>query len=570
MPPGASAADSIYDLGRMHVRSPVLGAIAAACALVCALPAIARASPTEQSILIDDNELIYATPSQVAQTLQRAAALGIEQVKVSMVWSLVAPDADSTHRPDFNAADPAAYPPGAWDRYDTLVRLATEYGISVYFQFTAPAPLWAVPANPKNQPYRWYPYTQRPDPTAFGQFVAAVATRYDGAYHADPPASQPTPSNSLTLGGLTVTLPNGLTGAQAEAVATGPVIPRVSTWGIWNEPNEGTWLDPQYKVVHHRQLLVAPLLYRQLVDSAYASLVATGHGSDTIMIAETASGGTTKVMPFVRALYCVGRSLRPLHGAAATAIGCPASGDPTAFAAANPGLFTAFAHHPYSFDVPPSTRFPLSEYVTIANLPQFEHDLNTIFSEYGRLPPGGVPMYLTEWGYKTDPPNPYVHTSLAQQAAWLNEGEYMSWRLPYVRSNAQFLLYDDHPRAGKRPGSRSYWSTFQTGLLYVNGQPKPAYAAYRIPIWLPDPLSGRRVTIWGQLRPANHSSTQFGIVEYERRGSTTWQQIREVATDSPQGYVVAHVPIPAPGLVRLDWLDPSTGDVDYSRAATVN
>jgi hypothetical protein len=323
-------------------------------------------------------------------------------------------------------------------------------------------------------------------------------------------------------------------------------------------------------MVHHKQVLVAPMLYRGLVDAAYSAFVATGHGADTIMVGETASGGNTKVMPFVRALYCVGRSLRPLGGASAIALGCPASGDPASFAAAHPGLFTAFAHHPYSFDVPPSTRFPLSQYVTIANLRQFEQDLNRIYSVYGKLPAGGVPMYLTEWGYKTNPPNPYVHTSLAEQATWLNEGEFMSWELPFVRSNAQFLLDDDQPRSGKRVGSRDYWSTFQTGLLYVDGKPKPAYDAYRIPIWLPRPHHGRRVTIWGQLRPANHTMVQFAIVEYKRRGTNTWQQIREAATASPQGYLVAHVAIPAAGSIRLDWLNPATGAVDSSRVVAVS
>jgi hypothetical protein len=558
----------------MRARWTVSGAVAAACALACALPMVAHASPTEQSMLIDDNELIYAPPSTVANTLQRAAALGIEQVKVSMVWSLVAPDATSTQKPNFNAADPAAYPFGAWDRYDTVVRLAARYGISVYFQFTAPAPLWAVPQQVEHQQYRWYPYTQRPNPAEFGQFVQAVAARYSGTYQAAPPPAQPS-SNVLTIplggaGGISVPLPNGLTPTQAQAVSTGDVIPRVSTWGIWNEPNESPWLSPQYRLVHHKKVLVAPELYRGLVDAAYASLVATGHGADTIMIAETASGGQTKVMPFVRAMYCVGRSLRPLRGRAATLLGCPASGDPATFAAAHPGLFTAFAHHPYSFDVPPTTKWPLSQYVTIANLPRFEHDLNTIFSVYGKLPAGGVPMYLTEWGYKTNPPNPYVHTSLAEQATWLNEGEYMSWKLPYVRSNAQFLLYDDHPRAGKRVGSRDYWSTFQTGLLYDDGKPKPAYDAYRLPIWLPTPRHGTRVMVWGELRPANHTTTQYAVIDYLRKGSKSWQQIREVATTSPQGYLVAHVGIPASGLIRLDWLDPTTGEVDYSRTVAVS
>jgi hypothetical protein len=564
----------------MEARRTVCGALAAACALVCALgcalPARALASSTEKSILIDDDQLIYTTPAQVAQTLERAAALGIEQVKVSMVWSLVAPDAASSQEPDFDASDPAAYPPGAWDRYDTVVRLATALGISVYFQFTAPAPTWAVAANPKPQPYRWYPYVQSPNTAEFGQFVTAVATRYSGSYNAAPPADVPSPSVlklpvGLGLGGISIRLPNGLTTQQAAQAATSDVIPRVSTWGIWNEPNEGTWLNPQYKTVHHKIVLVSPRLYRGLVDAGYGALTATGHSGDTILIGETASGGVIRPLQFVEALYCVGSSDEPLSGDAATAIGCPASGSPAAFAGEHPGLFdgVGYADHPYSFDVPPSTPYRLSQYVTIANLPQFERVLNQIFTVYGKLPRGGVPQYITEWGYKSNPPNPYVRTSLSQQATWLNQGQYMSYKLPYVHSNAQFLLVDDAPRAGKRPGSRSYWSTFQTGLFYQNGKPKPSYDAYRIPIWLPHPRAGSRVTVWGQLRPANHTSAQFAIIEYERKGTSSWRQIREVQTDNSQGYLVAHVRLPAAGQVRLEWLNPGSGALEFSRNATV-
>jgi hypothetical protein len=361
-----------------------------------------------------------------------------------------------------------------------------------------------------------------------------------------------------------------MTSAQAQAAAAGNVIPRVSAWGIWNEPNEGTWLDPQYRVAHHHHVLVAPLLYRQLVDSAYTALVATGHGSDTIMVLETASGGTTKVMPFLRALYCVDRSLRPLTGDAATAIGCPADGDAASFAAAHPGLFTAIAHHPYSFDVPPSTRFPLSQYVTIANLPQFEHVLNRIFSIYGRLPTGGVPMYLTEWGYKTNPPNPYVKTSLTQQARWLDEGEYMTWRDSYVRSLNQFLLVDDTPRQGAKPGSLSYWSTFQTGLMFADDSPKPSYASFRLPIWLPHARHGRSVAVWAQLRPAQTTGNHVGVLEFQASGGGTWSNLRRMTASGPENFLFFHVPIPSAGNVRMAWYDPRVGTVYYSRTVRVS
>ncbi len=62
------------------------------------------------------------------------------------------------------------------------------------------------------------------------------------------------------------------------------------------------------------RVLIAPVLYRQLVDAAYSALRATGHGRDTILIGETASRGWILPLPFVQALYCVGANDRPVVG----------------------------------------------------------------------------------------------------------------------------------------------------------------------------------------------------------------------------------------------------------------
>ena len=148
-------------------------------------------------------------------------------------------------------------------------------------------------------------------------------------------------------------------------------------------------------------------------------------------------------------------------------------------------------------------------------------------------------MYLTEWGYKSNPPNPFVKTSLTEQATWLNQGEYMTWKDSYVRALDQFLLVDDKPRAGARKGSLSYWSTFQSGLLFADGSQKPAYAAFRIPIWLPS-ASHARLTVWGELRPANHSALQTAELQYQRRGSSSWTNARAIQTSNSEGFLLAH------------------------------
>ena len=45
--------------------------------------------------------------------------------------------------------------------------------------------------------------------------------------------------------------------------------------------------------------------------------------------------------------------------------------------------------------------------------------------------------------------------------------------------------------------------------------------------------------------------------------------LRVVQTASPEGFVLAHLPIPEAGSVRLGWLDPRTANVSYSRTVAV-
>jgi hypothetical protein len=522
----------------------VLAAALAIAALVCAfvvieitLPAPAHASGTQVSMLLDDDELIYVSPQHMMNTLHTLHQLGVDVVKVSLVWQLIAPDQASTQRPAFNATDPAAYPSGAWSRWDALVEAAHQLGMKVYFLLIGPSPLWAIP---KGQPTNQGPSLGwAPSPGEYQQFAMAAGKRYSGAY-TDP--------------------------------LNGQTIPRVDYWGVWNEPNERAWLNPDFgNLPHHRRALLQPQIYRNLVDAGWRALSATGHAGDTVMIGETANQGIMAPIPFIRALYCVGNNLRPLRGVAASSFGCPRSGRRSRFAAQHPGLFrAAVAHHPYAFPYqgPPNRPFPDPTFVTLYNVPSFERLLNGIFATYGKHPSGGVPLYLTEWGYKTNPPNPYVNTTPAQQAAYLNEGEYMTRTEPYVRGLTQFLLVDSPPKPHTRPGSALYWSTFQTGLEYINDAPKPAFAAFQLPIWLPHATHGPNVTVWGQLRPADHTTAQNGVIQFLPSGSSTWRDLAQVQTSDPEGVVNTHVSIPSAGAVRLGWVA-TDGSTLYSRTVQV-
>jgi hypothetical protein len=566
---GARPRSPLYHLGAMSRWRTILAAVGAAIAVIGVLPARALASTTESSSLLDDDQLIYSTPKHMVQTLDTLHALGVDVVKVSMVWQLVAPNASSSKRPNFDATNPAAYPSGAWGRWDTLVETAQQLGMKVYFLVIGPAPVWAVP--PANRTSQGPSLGWMPNPSDYRNFIEAVGRRYSGTY-IDPPPT-PAQGNSLPpVGGITVpsnTLPGTAVNSSAVSASAATPIPRVSYWGIWNEPNERSWLVPWYRQAGRRKVLIQPQEYRALVDAAWQGLQASSHSSDTIMVGETANRGIMSPVPFMHDLYCVGSNLRPLRGRAASSNACPTSGSTSQFAAQHPGLFNSYAHHPYGFEAPPNRPDPQRGYVTLYNIPSFERTLNRIFSAYGQHPRGGVPLYLTEWGFKTNPPNPYVRTTPAQQAAWINQGEYMTWTMPYIRGLTQFLLVDSPPKPGTRKGSALYWSTFQTGLEYSGGRRKPSFGAFIVPIWLPVQRHGRRVTVWGQLRPAAHNTTQYGVIEFRRKGSSRWKELTEVQTTSPEGFVFNHVSIPSAGNVRLGWLDPN-GSVFYSRVVSVS
>jgi hypothetical protein len=503
-----------------------------------------------------------------------------------VIWALVAPDPLSTTRPSFDATNPTAYPAGAWNRYDVLVTDARALGIAVDFDVTSPAPYWATTRAPANIDAK-FNRNYLPSAVQFGQFVEAVGTRYSGSFVVKAPPVPPTPPP--TLFGLP--LPPILTGTPTTPAPAVPApLPRVDYWEIWNEPNEAGWLTPQWRpgpVGHPRGRRKpsqtwtpeSPLIYRGLLDQAWSALAATGHSADTVLIGDTSAKGSIyhgilpalPPMTFLRALYCVGTSSRPLTGARAAALACPTDGSTGTFTSEHPALFdaTGYADHPYSFSLPPDVPSTNPTWATLADLPRLERTLDAIFATYGKPMPGGVPLYLTEYGYKSNPPNPYVHTTQAEQAEYINQGEYMAWRYPYVRALAQFELVDAGPQTGEPLGTPAYWGTFQTGLISLSGVPKPAYFAYLIPIWLPHPRTGKRVTVWGQLRPADHTGLQTAMIEYEPAGASAFASLQAVQTASPQGFLLAHVAVPTPGLLRLAWTDASAGEVFYSRSVQV-
>jgi len=521
----------------------VIRARPALCALVLALsalaPAVAVADHTQQSIFQDDKYLLYAPSLRVNHTLALLKDLGVDRVRVNVNWSTIAPDPLSTTSPaGFDAVNPASYPAANWAPYDRLVEYAAAYGIGVDFNLTAPGPLWAMaPGAPTARAAdHWTPSS-----IAFLDFVYAVGDRYSGAY--TPPGDDAT-------------------------------LPKVDDWSIWNEPNEPGWLAPQWRAYRGHEVLNSPRLYRAYAEDAYDSLYVSGHASDTILIGELAPEGlttpgyynATTPMPFLRALYCVDSRYRRLTGTAAAALGCPTNGSAKEFVAQFPVLFdaTGFAHHPYYFHHPPTYSVPNPDYVPLSDLGRLETGLDRAFAAYGTH--RRIPIYITEYGYGTNPPNPRQNVTPAEQATYLNEADYMAWRNPRVRSVAQFLLYDSAPDTAYPKTNLKYWDTFQTGLEFSGGKQKPAFDAYRLPIWIPS-FRGIRAFVWGQVRPGPHDRVQRVSIQW--RGPTgAWRTLARLAFEQPEGYYTTDVRIPGAGSIRSAWRSPGGGTY-FSRTAPV-
>jgi len=164
-----------------------------------------------------------------------------------------------------------------------------------------------------------------------------------------------------------------------------------------------------------------------------------------------------------------------------------------------------------------------------------------------------LPIYYTEFGFQTNPPDDTFGIPLAKQATYLNQSDWMTWRDKRVKGMSQYELRDDPVLA-----------QFQTGLRFADGSAKPALDAYRIPIWVTR-SGGSHVHVFGQVRPAREGPVEVTIQRATRNGAT-FDTVRTVTTRA-RGYVYRTVQGRG-GVWRLRWVSPG-GDFYYSRNARV-
>ncbi len=505
------------------LRSIVLALVLGSALLA---PAAAQASPNQMSIMMDDDLLVYRNDSTAARALTQMKSLGVDTIRVTVLWRVVANNAYATkgelsklkgrdkerarkQRKRFKATDPRTYPTQNWDRYDNLVRAAQDRGIRVYFNVTGPAPTWAAKTPPKK--YKSLLGVWKPNAKHFKKFVMAVGKRFSGTYK--------------------------------DENASKSLLPRVSMWSLWNEPNQAGWLAPQWE--NNRP--ASPAMFRKLYQQGYAGLVSTGHRADNdiVLLGETAPLGSDKrtakspIRPkrFIRELF---------------------SGD---VGAALPA--TGFAHHPYTKNQPPTVRDPHPDSLTMANISELGALLDEMSAKTGGKVAANLPLFMTEYGFETNPPDPFSGVSAALQAKYNTLGEYIAYLNPRIASQAQFLLVDVPPVRGKPKTSKSRWFTYQSGLYYQRGQPKPAAYSYAFPFVATatptNPTTGQPAAhLWGQLRFQATGTPDSVLIQWAPSdGSAAWVTVGDpVPTDPTRGYFETDrvAPVAAPGVWRAIWM----------------
>jgi hypothetical protein len=275
----------------------------------------------------------------------------------------------------------------------------------------------------------------------------------------------------------------------AFARAAASRYPWVERWLIWNEPNQARWLRP-----------TRPSIYvSRLLNPAYAALhesipgVRVGGG---VTAPRGASGGMSPVD------WITG--MRQAHA-----------------------KLDAYAHNPYPLD--PRHESPRSGGCTqckTLSMATIGKLLTVVTRSFGN-----VRIWLSEYGYQTNPPDRLLGIAPALQARYVGDGAYQAARTARVDILIHYLVRDE-PTLGR----------FQSGLETLTGRRKPSYAAFQLPL-AEVTRSGTSVLLWGQLRaPAAGGSYRLEQVSPTRRwlsgtlsagsgGAFTWRgQLRPGAS----------------------------------------
>jgi hypothetical protein len=416
---------------------------------------------------VSDGALMLNEDAEVrGQTMSRVRALGGSVARIPVDWRNVV---EAMPPASFQARDPASLV-YRFAQLDAAVRSAVAAGLQ---------PLLVVSHAPAlaEAPHRWpyaYPGSWAPNPTALGEFAAALASRYDGAF--------------------------------PDPLHPGAVLPRVRLLQAWNEPNLARYLEPQWVPEGRHWSAFSPRLYRQLLNGFYAG-VKSVEPSDTVIAAgiapegEPAGVGAMAPVTFLEGLLCLG----------AARASCPEK----------PHL-DVLAFHPLSVFNPDVAAVSKLD-AAVSDIAKITGLLARAERQHTVLPAGRRPVWVTELNWESSPPSS-TGVPEALQAAWISRALHRLWVAGVSLVDWQFLIdpYGGTPLASP-DGSIGHYP--RPAGLYAPGpggntalaRPKPFLQGFTLPF---DPLrvNRRQVRVWALLMLAG----QPALLQRQTRGGL-WQ-----------------------------------------------
>ncbi len=281
------------------------------------------------------------------------------------------------------------------------------------------------------------------------------------------------------------------------ATAAARHYPWIRYWLIWNEPNKRLWLRPTK----------AGIYVRHLLNPAYEAIHA--------------------VLPHAK----VGGGVTGPRGAAG-GVAPPTWVRGMALAHAK---LDAYAHHPYPaspLETPSSGGCKNCPWITMATIRKL---LILVKRSWG-----SKPVWLTEYGYQTRPPDTFLGVPLKRQSTMLSLAAMRAWRLPRVTMLIQYLYRDEVKL-----------SRFQSGLVFADDRWKPSLQGFKLP-FAQMGRHGLQAVVWGQIRGAKPGRKRYQLQVLRKN---TWRPVGRVRLTNDHGVFMRTIRV-KPGVLFRIWAPP--------------
>lgn len=428
-------------------------AVLVACGLFAALALPAAASAARGLTTgFHDDEYQSSDMALRATWLDRVVDAKARIVRFTVPWDAVA---GNQRPPDPTNPGSASYD---FSLVDAGARDAAARGLTVLLNTSLKTPVWAEgPGRPASAA----PGTWKPNPADFADFHQALAARYSGTF--DPDGAGPAPP-----------------------------LPAAQALEVWNEPNLEYWLSPQFE----GKTAVGVEHYRLMLNAAYNAIKAVNPRM-LVLPGGTApygdppggpyppDGARQRPVQFWQQLLCV----RPAKGKKGKKAG-DASKEKLVRAkgCAGKALFDVLAHHSISNTGKGPQESGPNRYD--ASTPDLARIVNVLRAaeRLGTLSGGRHPVWVTEFWWDSNPPNP-TGAPLAVQARWIEESMYLFWKAG-ASAAINFQIRDALERPDARAG-------YQAGVFFNDGQAKPSLTAFRFP-FVAERINEQLLNVWGK------------------------------------------------------------------------